>query len=130
MNKKILKIVGITSAAVLSALGIGAYVKSKEDSQGTVALYGVPSYLYQNSELERYEGTITGLDLKKLVTAINTINKNDLFPTDLVITNNSNAIISLENEEYVYEIPDDGKYKVSFEYDGDLITTIIIENAK
>lgn len=129
MNKKILKIVGITSAAVLSALGIGAYVKSKEDRQGA-ALYGVPSYLYQNSELERYKGTITGLNLKKLVAEINYGNKNHNFAIDLVITNNSDAIISLENEEYVYEIPDDGKYKVSFEYDGDLITTIIIENAK
>lgn len=129
MKKKILLIVGAITAFVLSAVGILKY----KNETSTVSLYGVPSIENNNWRIEQYEGNINGKELKNLIRNVNASNKNGVFPTDLIINDNSNAGIKLLNNNYSGDnIVDSNLYEISLDYDEEngYITNVNVSDVK
>ena len=127
--KKILLIVGAISAFVLSAVGI---IKYKNET-ATVSLYGVPAIENNNWRIEQYEGNINGKELKNLIRNVIVYNKNGVFPTDLIINDNSNAGIKLLNNNYSDDnIVDSNLYEISLDYDEEngYITNVNVSDVK
>ncbi len=79
-----------------------------------------------NGSIEKYKGTIKGSELKQLIRFINSSNKNEIYPTKLIINDYSDSNIILENEQYSTDgVKNSNKYEISLEYgDNEIVATV------
>ena len=134
MKKKILLIVGAITAFVLSAVGIIHYNMPKvQNAYGVPPIDPIVDMLKMNGRIEQYSGKINGNDLKLLIRVINAYNANQMYPTDLIINDSSNARITLVNSRQYSgdNIVDSNLYEISLEYGEDgFITEINVSDIK
>lgn len=133
MKKKFLMIIGSITAFILSAVGIIHLMNMTRP----VCEYGVPSdpnsIELKNAKIECYSGKINGKDLKLLIRTINEYNANEIYSTDLIINDSSNARITLVNSKYSGDnIVDSNLYKITLDYDENegYITNVNVSDIK
>ena len=122
----ILALIGILFATgVINDENIQMYQTSKDVVEEGEETLEKAFYQITNSQLEFYQGKISGRDTKDLIRKVHSINEQGMFPEEVTIHYESSADILLNEDT----ISTRGIYEVSFEYsDEGYISTAIIKD--
>lgn len=119
-SKALIMAGAILIAVALVSLGVYLYQSAAGKVNDGTRQVDASQMLMLNSEIEKFEGTIKGSELKQLVRLINADNKNQVFPTDLTITDTSKASISKSGDSYsVGSTRDSANYTIGIVYSTD-----------
>ena len=119
-SKALIMAGAILIAVALVSLGVYLYQSAAGKVNDGTRQVDASQMLMLNSEIEKFEGTIKGSELKQLVRLVNADNKNQVFPTDLTITDNSGASISKSGDSYsVGSTRDSANYTIEIVYSTD-----------
>lgn len=121
-SKALIMAGAILIAVALVSLGVYLYQSAAGKVNDGTRQVDASQMLMLNSEIEKFEGTIKGSELKQLVRLINADNKNQVFPTDLTITDTSKASISKSKSGDSYSVGstrDSANYTIGIVYSTD-----------
>ncbi len=127
-----MKMVLLLIILTIGLVGCSPAVDLYEEAQDIVSNEEVLNELDQlekemlNAQIEIFEGNIRGAELKSLIRKINMLNADEVFPTKLIINDDSNSNITLVDGEYLEDgVKKTNDYEVSLEYGENGVITAI-----
>lgn len=123
-SKALIMAGAILIAVALVSLGVYLYQSAASKVNDGTRQVDASQMIMLNSEIEKFEGTIKGSELKQLVRLINADNKNQVFPTDLTITDSTSHTnkIALDSTTKTYglgDTRDSANYSITISYSAD-----------
>lgn len=121
-SKALIMAGAILIAVALVSLGVYLYQSAAGKVNDGTRQVDASQMLMLNSEIEKFEGIIKGSELKQLVRLINADNKNQVFPTDLTITDSSTNATPIALNGTSYELGstrDSANYTIGIVYSAD-----------
>ena len=121
-SKALIMAGAILIAVALVSLGVYLYQSAAGKVSDGTRQVDASQMLMLNSEIEKFEGIIKGSELKQLVRLINADHKNQVFPTNLTITDSSSAGIAIPTSGDSYSVGstrDSANYTIGIEYSAD-----------
>ncbi len=123
-SKALIMAGAILIAVALVSLGVYLYQSAASKVNDGTRQVDASQMIMLNSEIEKFEGTIKGSELKQLVRLINADNKNQVFPTDLIITDSTShtnkiALDSTTNTYGLGDTRDSANYSITISYSAD-----------